>query len=123
MRRLIRLMALAIAFLLPALSAQAGSTLQPTCTISLAQWEAPNRNQALLSDPALRTLVQGWEAQPGSRLRIEYPPGEQGELWANRLRAWLVAFGIPGSAIQVLPGGNESNALALSLRSGAGGGA
>lgn len=114
--------ALAALLMFPLLSAYAESGLQPICTISLTEWESPDRTHALLSDPALRTLVQAWEAQPGNLLRIEYPAGEQGELWASRMQAWLVTFGIPRAAVQLQPGGSP-NALALSLQPGQGGGA
>jgi hypothetical protein len=126
MRSLILWTVLAVIPLVPLLSAsaQAGPSLQPICSISLVQWEGTDRNHALLSDPALRTLVQAWEAQPGSRLRIEYQAGEQGELWASRMQAWLVAFGIPRSSTQLSPGGGGANALTLSLqKASAGGGA
>jgi hypothetical protein len=126
MRSLIRWTAGAVISLLPlwTVSAHAGAGLQPICSISLVQWESTDRNRALLGDPALRTLIQAWEAQRGSRLRIEYQAGEQGELWASRMQAWLVAFGVPRSATQLSPGGGDPNALTLSLQGAkAGGGA
>jgi len=126
MRSLICWTAGAVLSLLPlfAASAQAAPVLQPICSVSLVQWDSTDRNHALLGDPALRTLVQAWEKQPGSRLRIEYHAGEQGDLWASRMQAWLVAFGIPRSATQLSPGGSDSSALTLSLQDvRAGGGA
>lgn len=124
MRRLTRWTAGAAVALLPLLPVHAAPGLQPICSISLVQWESADRNHALLGDPALRTLIQAWEAQPGRRLRIEYQAGEQGVLWASRMQAWLVAFGIPRSATQLLPGGGDRNALTLSLQDAvAGGGA
>ena len=122
MRSLIRWTAGAVVALLPLLPVHAAPALQPICSISLVQWESTDRNHALLSDPALRTLIRAWEGQPGSRLRIEYPAGEQGVLWASRMQAWLVAFGIPSSATQLLPGGSDPSALTLSLQSAATGG-
>jgi hypothetical protein len=124
MRSLTRWTAGAVVALLPLLPLHAAPALQPICSISLVQWESADRNHALLSDPALRTLIQAWEVQPRRLLRIEYQAGEQGELWASRMQAWLVAFGIPRSATQLLPGGGAPNALTLSLQNApAGGGA
>ena len=123
MRNLIRWTAAAVVALLPLMVAQGSPALQPICTVSLVQWESTDRNHALLSDPALRTLIQTWETQPRGYLRIEYPAGEQGVLWANRFQAWLVAFGIPRSATRLLPVGTDPNSLTLSLQGAGGGGA
>lgn len=123
MRSLIGWTAAAVVFLLPWIPASAAPALQPDCAVSLAQWESPERNRELLADPALRTLIQSWESHPGARLLIEYPAGEQGELWASRMQAWLSAFGIPREATRLLPGGGDPNSLSLSLQDAAGGGA
>ncbi|APZ42757.1 hypothetical protein [Acidihalobacter ferrooxydans] len=108
-------LALAALILLPLATVHANAVLQPTCTISLAQWESPDRTRALLGDPALRILVRAWQKQPDSHLRIDYPVGEQGALWSSRMQAWLVAFGIPRAAVRLQPG-SGSDALSLSLR-------
>lgn len=101
--------------------ASGGLTLSPTCDISAAQWESPDRSQTLLGDPALRRLLQAWVAQPDMRVNIEYPGGEQGVIWANRMVGWLVAFGVPKQAITLFPGAGGTNALALSLLPARGG--
>lgn len=93
----------------------------PTCNISLAQWESPDRSRTLLAEPALRRLLQTFHDQPKSRLRIEYPGGEQGVIWGNRMMDWLVAFGIPRQAMILFPGGSDMSTLALSLQSSQGG--
>lgn len=122
MRTLTRWTVAAVIALMPLAAAHAAPALEPICTVSLMQWESTDRNHALLTDPALRTLIQTWEAQPHSELRIDYPAGEQGVLWANRFQAWLVAFGIPRSATRLLPVGTDPNSLTLSLQGGSGGG-
>lgn len=116
MRSQIRWVAVVVVMFLSMSTASfAASKLHPICTISLSQWENPNRNQTLLDDPALRTLIQSWEGKPGTRLLITYQAGEQGELWASRFQAWLVAYGIPREATRLSPVGNDSNSLTLSL--------
>ncbi|AOV17545.1 hypothetical protein BJI67_11160 [Acidihalobacter aeolianus] len=102
-------------------SMSGGLIESPTCDISAAQWESPDRSQTLLGDPALRRLLQAWAAQPGMRVNIEYPGGEQGVIWANRMVGWLVAFGVPKQAITLFPGAGGGNVLALSLRPSRGG--
>lgn len=108
---------------LSATSAQADSAplVMPTCNISQSQWESPDRSRTLLADPALRRLLQAWSAQPSAHLSIEYPGGEQGVIWANRLVGWLVAYGVPGRAISLFPGSSNMNTLALSLKTSGGG--
>lgn len=106
----------------PVLAANSGLSATPTCNISQSEWESPNRSQALLSDPALRQLLQAWSKHPKARLRVEYPGGEQGVIWANRLTGWLVAFGVPKQKIALFPGESDAHTLALSLQSSRAGG-
>lgn len=97
--------------------ADAGPMAMPTCNISQSQWESPDRSRTLLADPALRRLLQAWASHPSNRLSIEYPGGEQGDIWAHRLVAWLVAFGVSRHEISLFPGGSDMNTLSLSLQS------
>lgn len=101
----------------PVLAANNGLVATPTCNISQSEWESPNRSQTLLADPALRQLLQVWSKHPKARLRVEYPGGEQGVIWANRLTGWLVAFGVPHKKIALFPGESDTHTLALSLQS------
>ncbi|MGB1111071.1 MAG: hypothetical protein ACPG4N_11995 [Gammaproteobacteria bacterium] len=67
-------------------------------------WLAPRNGRAVLEEPTIRANLQRWLDNPGSRIVVRYPGGEEGLLWANDLRDWLVASGVESSAIVLLAG-------------------
>jgi len=79
-------------------------------------WATPRSGQAVLAEPALRTAIDTLMfREESSRLLIRYPGGETGQLWAEELRAWLIALGIPSSRIETRPGGVRDDQLLLSV--------
>jgi hypothetical protein len=63
----------------------------------------------------LREVVAAWEAREQQRIRIRHAVGEAGLLWAEELRDWLVALGVPTAAIEVRAGEVERVRLELSI--------
>ena len=62
-------------------------------------WAQPRPGEVLRGHPALRRLVTG--LGPGDGLRIRHPEGEEGSVWAGRLRGWLVTLGVPSARIEL----------------------
>lgn len=77
----------------------AGLQVQPWCSITPLQWQSPDHNRALLSDPALRSLLKSWIQDPSQTIRISFPPGPDGDLWAARFSSWLTSFGVPSDSV------------------------
>lgn len=78
-------------------------------------WARPRRGDALPEIAPLRAAVNALDAAPGSRLRVHYAGGEEGSLWAHELRGWLIALGVPGRRIELLPGGSDTLNLRLEV--------
>ena len=79
-------------------------------------WAAPRSGEAVVAEPALRTAIDTLMfREESSRLLIRYPGGETGQLWAQELRAWLIALGIPSSRIDTQPGGPRDDQLLLTV--------
>ena len=47
---------------------------------------------------------------------VRYPGGEEGVLWAEELRGWLVALGVTSTQIKVVPGTSRPDVVELELR-------
>ncbi len=84
--------------------------------IDADSWARPRDGAALVTLPALSQAVQEWMRQPGAQLLLRYPGGEEGTVWAHELRAWLVALGIPSSAIELVAGSRREDALELDIQ-------
>ena len=79
-------------------------------------WAAPRSGETVVTEPVLRTAIDTLMfREESSRLLIRYPGGETGQLWAQELRAWLIALGIPSSRIETQPGGPRDDQLLLSV--------
>lgn len=85
-------------------------------SISADEWSRPRAGQSLVTMPALRHAVKGLNAEPMSILLIRYPGGDEGALWANELRDWLVSLGLPSSRIKIYPGQSKGETITLGLK-------
>ncbi len=88
-----------------------------TVELSAEAWARPHSGMSLTEWPELQSVVQALDVQPGSRLKIHYPGGEEGAQWAYELRAWLIALGVSGQRIELLPGGMSDPGLRLEVQS------
>lgn len=70
-------------------------------TISAERWATPRSGETVAAWSELRELMAAFDRQPGSQLVIRYARGENGSLWAEELRSWLVSLGVPSSRIRL----------------------
>jgi hypothetical protein len=73
-------------------------------TITAEDWARPRSGERVAQLPALRGLASEIATHPRTRITIRYAGGDEGLLWAEELRGWLVALGISGRRIQLRPG-------------------
>ncbi len=78
-------------------------------------WARPRDGVAILQMPPLPEVAEAWEQQPDQRLIVRYPGGEEGLLWANELRSWLVALGIPSQHQELIAGSRGPDHIELEL--------
>jgi len=81
-------------------------------------WAEPRDGHSLSRLEGLGELVKALGVDGRQRLLIHYPGGEEGSLRAAELRSWLVALGIASRHIELVPGGNGTAALGISLDEG-----
>lgn len=76
-----------------------GAVSAQTFSLPHELWEQPRSAVVLLAQPELRQGVQAFLDRPGSQLAIHYGSGEEAQLQAEELRAWLIALSIDAGRI------------------------
>lgn len=84
------------------------------------EWARPRSAATVAAMPPVAAAVRDWSRTRGAELVLQYPRGEAGLLWAEELRDWLVALGVPADAMALQASGTASDALFLSIRRAAG---
>ncbi|RMG28615.1 MAG: hypothetical protein D6721_08045 [Gammaproteobacteria bacterium] len=83
--------------------------------LSLEAWDRPLTGDEVTRIPVLREAVARLDADPGLRLVIHYPGGEEGAFRALNLRAWLIALGVASERLRLVPGSGRDDRLELEL--------
>lgn len=87
-----------------------------TVEITAEQWARPRSAAAIARLPGLAPLVEVFDREPGARVIVRYAGGDEGSLWAEELRSWLVVLGIPSAHIELQPDLPQADKLLLELR-------
>jgi hypothetical protein len=84
-------------------------------TLGADTWAQPRDGRAVAAMAPLPEVVGRWSGDPGRRLVIQYPGGEDGQLWAFELRSWLVALGVPGDSQELVAGSQQADRIVIEL--------
>ncbi|OGI37237.1 MAG: hypothetical protein A2V91_06980 [Candidatus Muproteobacteria bacterium RBG_16_64_10] len=87
-----------------------------TMTVSAEQWARPRSAATIARLPELPGFIAAFDREPGARVIVRYAGGDEGSLWAEELRSWLVALGIPSAHIELRPDLPQADKLLLELR-------
>ena len=83
------------------------------------QWELSRNGERLLGIEAVADVVREWSSDRQKKIELQYPGGEEGELWVYQLMDWLVALGIPSKSLVAVPGSGQGDVIRLRvIRSG-----
>ncbi|MFO7604218.1 MAG: hypothetical protein R6X06_10455 [Gammaproteobacteria bacterium] len=83
--------------------------------LSWAEWSVPRTAEAVLAMPVLQEAMQGLRQAEHASLRIYYPGGDEGSLWAIELRGWLVSLGLEADRIKLISGSQYPDRLQLEI--------
>ncbi len=84
-------------------------------SLSADTWAQPRDGRSVAQMAPLPELAAAWFRQPGQRILVRYPGGEEGLLWAHELRSWLIALGIPGEDQELVAGSRQADRIELEL--------
>ena len=77
------------------------------------QWELSRNGERLLGIGGIAKVVEEWSTDDRQQIELQYPGGEEGELWVYQLRDWLVALGIPSGNLVAVPGSGQGDVIRL----------
>lgn len=81
--------------------------------VDAKEWARPRSGETVLQMPDVSGAVHALLGDPSLRLVLRYPGGEDGELWAEELKSWLVALGVPSNRLESSPGAPRPDVLEL----------
>jgi len=84
--------------------------------VTAEQWGRPRSGDFVAHRLGLAPLVQALDRQPDGALVIAHARSDEGILWAEELRAWLVALGVPSAQIMLTPRGGEGGRITVDVR-------
>ena len=79
------------------------------------EWSVPKKTTTLLAMPAIKKSMVKLQNNLNSILKIKYPGGDEGTLWVNELRSWLIALGLSSSRIELVQGSALSTTIELEV--------
>lgn len=83
--------------------------------LQASEWSVPKKTTTLLAMPAINKVMKKLQKNVNSSLKIKYPGGDEGTLWANELRSWLIALGLSSKRIELIPGSAVSTIIELDV--------
>ncbi len=79
------------------------------------QWEIARSGESVLFLPVLNQIINAWLDDRQKKIEIQYPGGEEGELWVHELTDWLVSLGIPSDYLVVIAGSGADDMINFAL--------
>ena len=68
------------------------------------EWLLPKQAVTILEMPAIFNSMQTLQKDMNNSLLLKYPGGDEGTLWVNELRSWLIALGLSSKRIELVQG-------------------
>ncbi|MDH3342693.1 MAG: hypothetical protein OEM07_03125 [Gammaproteobacteria bacterium] len=79
------------------------------------QWDLVKQGEQLLKMPVLQDLIDTLSLQTGQVIELRYPGGEEGELWVEELKDWLISLAIPSKYLLAVAGSGEADVIIIKI--------
>jgi hypothetical protein len=79
-------------------------------------WSRPRSGEVWLRHPAVAQVLAAFERAPSSRIVLTHMASDDGLLWAEELRSWLVALGVPSSRTEVVAASAQTVGVQLEVK-------
>ena len=81
--------------------------------VSTEQWARPRNGERIVAFESLQKLVRHLDKKATAVVVIRYAGGDEGLLWAEELRGWIIALGISGDRVRLHAGLPDRDRLVL----------
>jgi hypothetical protein len=92
------------------------TVLAETLTLTAEHWARPRSAAYVASLPEVRRAIEIYERQPQGVIVLHHATTEEAGLWAEELRGWLVALGLPGERIVTVTELRPRDTLRIEVR-------
>lgn len=89
-----------------------------TLSLTEAQWARSRSAAALVRLPGFGDLMAALERQTEGALIVRHGNGDEAFRWAESLKGWLVALGVPGARVVLERDASLADRLVIETRSG-----
>lgn len=79
-------------------------------------WASPRHGESVLQMTPVAQAVTVWLAKPQGSITISYPQGDEGGLWAEELRSWLISLGIASDHIILEPAELQADRIEIRVQ-------
>ena len=79
------------------------------------QWDLVKQGEQLLTMPMMQQVVVAWSLQQGQAIELRYPGGEEGELWVEELKDWLISLAIPSKYLFSVAGSGKADVIIIKI--------
>ncbi len=88
----------------------------PSWTLLAETWAMPRSGATVATMAPLSEAVQALLTAADTQLVLRHPAREEGLLWAEELRGWLIALGVPSARLALEAGDATAENLQLVVR-------
>jgi len=85
-------------------------------TITAEQWARPRSGAFVAQELSLAPLIEALDLQPDGALIVQHARSDDGSIWAEELRAWLVALGVPSAQVVLVPRSGFEGRVTIDVR-------
>jgi len=83
--------------------------------LSASEWARPRSGDRVARLPGLRALVDQFDERAQVQFLVRHAGGDEGVLWAEELKAWLVALGVPAARVVLRAAAVPQDELVISM--------
>lgn len=84
-------------------------------TLTEEQWDLVKQGEQLLTMSVMQQAVDAWSLQQGQAIELRYPGGEEGELWVQELKDWLISLAIPSKYLFSVAGSGKADVIIIRI--------
>lgn len=83
--------------------------------ITRPQWPQYANGPNIAALTQVQKILSGFDEKPGTEIIVRYPGGADGIQWAEQMRNWFIAYGVPMDYLKMEPGSGAPDLLLLIL--------